>query len=47
MFVENAKQSQEKDPARDAGLMVFLENIAVIAENSNGGEFKDGESSLN
>ncbi|GFP57954.1 protein kinase domain-containing protein ppk32 [Trichoderma asperellum] len=41
VFVENAKQSQEKDPARDAGLMVFLENIAVIADNSNGGEFKD------
>ncbi|KAL7925240.1 kinase-like domain-containing protein [Trichoderma austrokoningii] len=41
VFVENAKQSQEKDPARDAGLMVFLENIAVIANNSNGGEFKD------
>ncbi|KAK4070535.1 hypothetical protein Trihar35433_5002 [Trichoderma harzianum] len=41
VFVENAKQSQEKDPARDAGLMVFLENISVIADNSNGGEFKD------
>ncbi|KAK4085231.1 uncharacterized protein Triagg1_221 [Trichoderma aggressivum f. europaeum] len=41
VFVENAKQSQEKDPARDAGLMVFLENIAVIADNTNGGEFKD------
>ncbi|KAM0522393.1 hypothetical protein ACHAPE_001982 [Trichoderma viride] len=41
VFVENAKQSQEKDPARDAGLMVFLENIAVIANNTNGGEFKD------
>ncbi|KAK1249268.1 hypothetical protein MKX07_002784 [Trichoderma sp. CBMAI-0711] len=41
VFVENAKQNQEKDPARDAGLMVFLENIAVIADNSNGKEFKD------
>ncbi|KAL7900196.1 kinase-like domain-containing protein [Trichoderma sp. TUCIM 5745] len=41
VFVENAKQGQEKDPARDAGLMVFLENIAVIANNTNGGEFKD------
>lgn len=47
VFVENAKQSQEKDPARDAGLMVFLENIAVIANNSNGGEFKDGVYSSN
>ncbi|KAM0255371.1 hypothetical protein ACHAQJ_005813 [Trichoderma viride] len=41
VFVENAKQSQEKDPARDAGLMVFLENIAVIADNTSGKEFKD------
>ncbi|KAL7928527.1 kinase-like domain-containing protein [Trichoderma chlorosporum] len=41
VFVENAKQSQEKDPARDAGLMVFLENISVIADNTNGKEFKD------
>ncbi|PTB66927.1 kinase-like protein [Trichoderma citrinoviride] len=41
VFVDNAKQNQEKDPARDAGLMVFLENIAVIADNSNGKEFKD------
>ncbi|KAL7793092.1 kinase-like domain-containing protein [Trichoderma ceciliae] len=41
VFVENAKQSQEKDPTRDAGLMVFLENIAVISDNSSGKEFKD------
>ncbi|KAG5951021.1 hypothetical protein E4U53_003926 [Claviceps sorghi] len=41
IFVINAKQSQEKDPARDAGLMVFLENLSVAAENSSGKEFKD------
>ncbi|KOS23043.1 Protein kinase-like protein SCY1 [Escovopsis weberi] len=41
VFVENAKQNQEKDPARDAGLMVFLEQISVVADNCNGKEFKD------
>ncbi|KAG5929156.1 hypothetical protein E4U42_006980 [Claviceps africana] len=41
IFVVNAKQSQEKDPARDAGLMVFLENLSLAAENSSGKEFKD------
>ncbi|KAI1373571.1 ARM repeat-containing protein [Hypoxylon crocopeplum] len=41
IFVTNAKQAQEKDPARDAGLMVVLENAGKIAENSSGKEFKD------
>ncbi|KAI1141813.1 ARM repeat-containing protein [Hypoxylon sp. FL0543] len=41
IFVANAKQAQEKDPARDAGLMVVLENAGRIAENSSGKEFKD------
>ncbi|KAI1387776.1 ARM repeat-containing protein [Hypoxylon trugodes] len=41
IFVVNAKQTQEKDPARDAGLMVVLENTSQIAENSSGKEFKD------
>lgn len=41
IFVANAKQTQEKDPARDAGLMVVLENTGQIAENSSGKEFKD------
>ncbi|KAI1327448.1 kinase-like domain-containing protein [Xylariaceae sp. FL0255] len=41
IFVENAKQSQEKDPNRDAGLMVVLENMASIADNMSGKEFKD------
>lgn len=42
IFVTNApKQGQEKDAARDAGLMVFLDNLAVCADNCNGKEFKD------
>ncbi|KAI0877442.1 kinase-like domain-containing protein [Hypoxylon argillaceum] len=41
IFVDNAKQAQEKDTARDAGLMVVLENTNLIAENSSGKEFKD------
>ncbi|KAF7560578.1 hypothetical protein G7046_g3570 [Stylonectria norvegica] len=41
IFVMNAKNSQEKDPSRDAGLMVVLEHLAVIANNCSGKEFKD------
>ena len=37
------KQSQEKDPAKDAGLMVLLENMNTCADNCGGKEFKDGE----
>ena len=33
----------ERDTAKEAGLVVVLENIGVIAENSSGKEFKDGE----
>jgi SCY1-like protein 2 len=46
IFVTNAKQGQEKDPARDAGLMVVLERMSVIAENCSGKEFKDGKLSF-
>jgi len=42
IFIENAKPTQEKDTARDAGLMVILENTKLMAENSSGKEFKDG-----
>jgi SCY1-like protein 2 len=42
-FVTNAKQGQEKDPARDAGLMIILEQLSVIADNCSGKEFKDGK----
>lgn len=53
IFVTNVKggggqaaqgQAQEKDAARDAGLMVFLENIKSSADNCSGKEFKDGAS---
>jgi SCY1-like protein 2 len=33
----------ERDPAKEAGLMVLLENIRTITENCSGKEFKDGE----
>ncbi|KAL4929596.1 putative protein kinase Scy1 [Aspergillus undulatus] len=33
--------SQERDSKKDAGLMVVLENMSVIAENCSGKEFKD------
>ncbi|KAK7976455.1 hypothetical protein PG989_014918 [Apiospora arundinis] len=43
IFVVNAKQAQaqEKDSARDAGLMVILENTSVMTSNCSGKEFKD------
>ncbi|KAL2830647.1 kinase-like domain-containing protein [Aspergillus pseudoustus] len=33
--------SQERDLKKDAGLMVVLENMSVVADNSSGKEFKD------
>lgn len=33
---------QERDTTRDAGLMVVLENLATIAENCSGKDFKEG-----
>lgn len=42
IFVTNAKPAEEKDPARDAGLMIVLEQLTVIADNCSGKEFKDG-----
>lgn len=33
---------QERDSKRDAGLMVVLDNMKVIANNCSGMEFKDG-----
>ena len=33
----------ERDSAKEAGLMIILENMAVVAENTNGKEFKDGQ----
>lgn len=42
IFVLNAKQTQEKDPARDGGLMVVLEHLSTVADNCSGKDFKDG-----
>jgi SCY1-like protein 2 len=33
----------ERDSAREAGLMVLLENIQTISDNTTGKEFKDGK----
>jgi SCY1-like protein 2 len=33
----------ERDMAKEAGLMVLLENIGIITDNCSGKEFKDGE----
>jgi SCY1-like protein 2 len=33
--------AHERDSEKEAGLMVLLENIALVAENTNGKEFKD------
>ncbi|KAL2126521.1 hypothetical protein VTI74DRAFT_759 [Chaetomium olivicolor] len=47
IFVTNVKQAQEKtqerekDPARDAGLMVVIEQLPVIGDNCTGKDFKD------
>lgn len=38
----NAKGPPERDPAKEAGLMVLLEHINIIAGNCSGKEFKDG-----
>ena len=43
IFVANVKQAQEKDPARDAGLMIVIEQLPVIGDNCGGKEFKDGK----
>lgn len=36
--------SQERDSKRDAGLMVVLDNMKLVAENCSGMEFKNGKS---
>ncbi|KAK4176434.1 kinase-like domain-containing protein [Triangularia setosa] len=41
IFVTNAKQPQEKDANRDAGLMIVIEQLSVISSNCNGKEFKE------
>jgi SCY1-like protein 2 len=38
----NRAAAQERDTTKDAGLMVVLENLNVIAENCSGKDFKEG-----
>lgn len=33
----------ERDSLKEAGLMVLLENMPIVVENSSGKEFKDGK----
>lgn len=41
-LTNNTKTGQyERDPAKEAGLVVVLENMSLIGENCNGKEFKD------
>lgn len=42
VLVVNTKQTQDKDAARDAGLMVFLEHISTVADNCSGRDLKEG-----
>lgn len=41
--VKKDQQEPQRDPARDAGLMVALENMSLISNNCSGKEFSDGE----
>jgi SCY1-like protein 2 len=38
----NAKTPAERDTTKEAGLMVVLENMKVVADNCSGKEFRDG-----
>ena len=40
----NKGATPERDSLKEAGLMVLLENMQTVAENSSGKEFKDGKS---
>ncbi|KAB8289482.1 hypothetical protein EYC80_010644 [Monilinia laxa] len=41
VFLNNPKPPTERDAAKEAGLMVLLDHIQVIADNCSGKEFKD------
>lgn len=45
-FPTGSGKPQERDSKKDAGLMVVLDNMKVIADNCSGMEFKDGKSIL-
>lgn len=40
------QQEPQRDPAKDAGLMVVLENMSLISNNCGGKEFTDGETHI-
>ncbi len=42
----NAKGPAERDPVKEAGLMVLLDHIKEITGNCSGKEFKDGKELL-
>lgn len=42
VFLDSKAAGADKDTAKEAGLMVLLENMKAVAENSSGKEFKDG-----
>lgn len=42
----NSKGPADRDPAKEAGLMVLLEHINQLTSNCSGKEFKDGQYSL-
>ena len=42
-FLTSGGKSGERDPAKDAGLSVVLENVELIGSNCSGKEFKDGK----
>ena len=41
VFVTKAAAAGDRDPSREAGLMVLLENIQIAAENCQGKEFRE------
>jgi len=43
----NAKGPPERDPAKEAGLMVLLEHVKEVTNNCGGKEFKDGKFMIN
>ncbi|RAL59190.1 hypothetical protein DID88_006645 [Monilinia fructigena] len=46
IFLNSPKPPTERDAAKEAGLMVLLEHIQVIADNCSGKEFKDAASAF-
>lgn len=45
-IISQGKSASDRDTSRDAGLMVILENIKLLADNCSGKDFKDGKISV-